>query len=78
MLLVEEHFIVVPVSNHFNDRSVGGSLEGLKSSFESVRSTMRNEFAEVRGAFDRINRRLDRHEELLGEILEEVRKLKPT
>ena len=33
--------------------------------------------AEMRADFGRVERRLDRHEELLGEVLREVRALKP-
>lgn len=45
--------------------------------FAKLRAEMRGEFHDVKANFGRVERRLDRHEELLGELLTEVRSLKP-
>ena len=45
--------------------------------FDKLGSELRAEVADVKVGLGRIERRLDRHEELLGEVLKEVRALKP-
>jgi hypothetical protein len=45
--------------------------------FDKLGSELRAEIADVKVGLGRVERRLDRHEELLGEVLREVRALKP-
>jgi hypothetical protein len=75
--------IVIHVVEHIDAKSVDAGFEGVKASFEMLRAAMAEgcesllaEFSGV-GGFGGIERRLDRHEELLSEILREVRALKP-
>ena len=57
-----------------------GEFDKVKANFDEVHAKfgeVHAKFGDVKTNFGRIERRLDRHEELLGELLAEVRSLKP-
>lgn len=76
MRKAQDDGIVVDVAEHFEE-VVSVRIAELAQSVDKLGSELQAEISDVKVGLGRVERRLDRHEELLGEVLKEVRALKP-